>query len=719
MAHLFQQGRPEPVGARTRQMSPLKTSRDGVERDVAVVRTESHAARFNSARALFESMAERRPAAGAGVERRQSAKGAQERSRSSALGGAASRSASAASRLDRVSRSPSPPPGEPRKLNGVGARKASVDSLLDSEPVAEAPVPARRLADPLRRAEVLASARCPDAARHDGPGPRGRQTRGLSRRRESVLSRVSEKSPEPTAADAKSASVPRVESTPVDVHPAHVKPDVKPEDSKPVHSERVTPDRTMDDGRGPAPAPERPLSASGLDEVPTRGPSCTDDASTSPARRHQHSRELVNRQRNWMAHFTGRRTDRSSVSPEGDGLDGGTRTPPAAATTGPARTAVRPAEKPYVDRSHKPTPQKLVQRPVVSLPKPQLSPVRGSSPPAGPAFVTSPPVVAPSAEASPSLASPALPSRTPAPPPARPEPAAPAAPVPAVRTEAPAPRPVAGPEPVPAAEERVQAPAAAERVPAPAAVHSVEESDRPAVSPRVVRGSSPSVRQAVGEAMLRLDMGPPAPPPTPALPIASLDSLESLDRVPSRDVEPPAARPTALPVASAPPASATSPLVSPSSDRVRIIQEEIIVVETRSGPSSPLASPRPPASPSGPQQRSGSLTGSPPASPKKTPRSPSPVAAPAVEEADGSPRLDDALVGSPGGEESSVRSPQSPELPDQLQEMPYDDTVFGAQMDQIQFGSSPVLLEEAWEGSYSEEPESMTPEEADQLLSTR
>ena len=37
----------------------------------------------------------------------------------------------------------------------------------------------------------------------------------------------------------------------------------------------------------------------------------------------------------------------------------------------------------------------------------------------------------------------------------------------------------------------------------------------------------------------------------------------------------------------------------------------------------------------------------------------------------------------------------------------------------LQFGSSPVMVEEAWEGSYAEEPESMTPEEADQLLSTR
>ena len=37
----------------------------------------------------------------------------------------------------------------------------------------------------------------------------------------------------------------------------------------------------------------------------------------------------------------------------------------------------------------------------------------------------------------------------------------------------------------------------------------------------------------------------------------------------------------------------------------------------------------------------------------------------------------------------------------------------------LQFGSSPVMVEEAWEGSYAEEPESMTPEEADQLLSAR
>ena len=372
MAHLFQQGRPEPVGPRTRQVSPLKT-RDSVERDVAVVRTESHAARFNSARALFESMAERRPASTVAVERRQSAKSAQDRSRSASLGGAASRSASAASRLDRVSRSPSPPPGEPRKLNGVGARKASVDSLLDGDPVSDVATrvaaPAgmagaaavRRVPDPFRRAEVLASARCPDAAAPDVTSEGASRVDAVasyvdanSVDAKSVdatrvnVNRVSERSLDSASADSKPVSVSRVDSKPVDVRPVHV----KPVDSKPINSSAPVPTHNVDndhppaDKLTPAAATSEPSTRAGLDEIPTRGPSCTDDLSTSPVRRHLHNRDLVNRQRNWMSHFTGRRGDRSSVSPEGDEHDGRrSRTPPAAGgSTAAAGTAATTGE---------------------------------------------------------------------------------------------------------------------------------------------------------------------------------------------------------------------------------------------------------------------------------------------------------------------------------------------------------------------------------------
>ena len=310
-----------------------------------------------------------------------------------------------------------------------------------------------------------------------------------------------------------------------------------------------------------------------------------------------------------------------------------------------------------MDRSHKPTPQKLVQRPVVSLPKPQLSPVPSPVPGAGsvtpPTFITPPsaggsPSTAAEkeaereAEAEALAASPVLASRTPTP--AAAAAAAVAAgvvvsasskatervaPVPADRAPPPsadaataseqpprvstldeaatvASKPFSTDQPDSLESEPAQdAAATAQRRSSgagSAAPVSVEESDL-AVSVRLTRGSSPSVRQAVDEAMQRLDMGPPAPPPTPAATLpapASSESLESLDRVPSRDVEPPVTtRPTALPVAPAPSAStapaAVSPVLSPTSERVRIIQEEIIVVETRSGPSSPMASPRPPS----------------------------------------------------------------------------------------------------------------------------
>ncbi|XP_037068664.1 uncharacterized protein LOC119089968 [Pollicipes pollicipes] len=78
MATLFQRS-----GGQTADSSPRRRDRS-LERDAPLVRSESHLARFHSARAMFESMAERP------VERRQSAK---ERSRPTSLCGGRDRTA--------------------------------------------------------------------------------------------------------------------------------------------------------------------------------------------------------------------------------------------------------------------------------------------------------------------------------------------------------------------------------------------------------------------------------------------------------------------------------------------------------------------------------------------------------------------------------------------------------------------------------------------------
>ena len=284
MATIFQRGRPAAGAAPRRDKS--------LERDAALVRSESHLARFNSARAMFESMTERP------VERRQSAK---ERSRPASQGGASSRSASAASRLS--SRSPSPPADARRLSEGSSCRGRG-----ESEPPPSAcfrsqigRVSSGRQLGP---AERLANR---ERAANGGHG-RGHVTNGLVKDRAHVMNGAADARRQFISASKLNADSDSVNKT-LDI------PTKSPTTSKDTAPDGVT----LRGHVTGSPKVSRPVSgppsvSRGLDEIPTRGPSCADDQSSTSGseRRSLSSRELVNRQRNWISHFTGRRGERDS-----------------------------------------------------------------------------------------------------------------------------------------------------------------------------------------------------------------------------------------------------------------------------------------------------------------------------------------------------------------------------------------------------------------------
>ena len=285
MATIFQRGRPTATSAPRRDKS--------LERDAALVRSESHLARFNSARAMFENMTERP------VERRQSAK---ERSRPTSLGGSGSRSASAASRLS--SRSPSPP-ADGRRLSEGSSR-----SRGESEPPPSACFrsqigrttsgrqlgPAERLANRERAANGIGQSRA-------------HVTNGLVKDRSHVINGTTETRKQVTGVsklNTDSESSGKASDTPT--KPSTITKD-SPTDGVTIRS------HVAGSHSGSRPVSGPPAVSRGLDEIPTRGPSCADDVS-SGERRPLSSRELVNRQRNWISHFTSRRGEREVTSPE-------------------------------------------------------------------------------------------------------------------------------------------------------------------------------------------------------------------------------------------------------------------------------------------------------------------------------------------------------------------------------------------------------------------
>ena len=290
MATIFQRGRTTSSPAPRRDKS--------LERDAALVRSESHLARFNSARAMFESMTERP------VERRQSAK---ERSRPTSLGGASSRSASAASRLS--SRSPSPPADGRRLSEGGSSRNRG-----ESEPPPSAcfrsqigKVSSGRQLGPAERLANREKAANGTARAHVTNGVVKERTHVINgaadARRQfingSKLNSESESNAKPSDTPTKSP-IAKAKFSDNDTDGVTLRNPVAGSPS--THSSR--PDS------GP------PSVSRGLDEIPTRGPSCADDQSSGGERRALSSRELVNRQRNWISHFTTRRSERDVTSPE-------------------------------------------------------------------------------------------------------------------------------------------------------------------------------------------------------------------------------------------------------------------------------------------------------------------------------------------------------------------------------------------------------------------
>ncbi|XP_043192403.1 uncharacterized protein LOC122365332 isoform X1 [Amphibalanus amphitrite] len=355
MATIFQRGRTATSAAPRRDKS--------LERDAALVRSESHLARFNSARAMFESMTERP------VERRQSAK---ERSRPAAQGGgASSRSASAASRLS--SRSPSPP-SDGRRLS-EGSSGSSGRARGESEPPPSACFRSQigRIGSGGRQlgpAERLANR---ERAANGNGHTRAHVTNGVVKDRSHVINGTT---------DVKKSfnSVSKL-NTESESNNKTDTPTKSPSSSKDTIPDGVTiRSHVTSSPRVTRPMSGPPSMSRGLDEIPTRGPSCADDqgSASSGERRALSSRELVNRQKNWISHFTTRRGEREAASPERQEQrrlsEPGTAAVGSATSPNAGRSYVRPAEKPYVERSPSAPQQKY-------RPEPSAAPVPESSPP--------------------------------------------------------------------------------------------------------------------------------------------------------------------------------------------------------------------------------------------------------------------------------------------------------------------------------------------------
>ncbi|KAF0287789.1 Neurabin-2 [Amphibalanus amphitrite] len=369
MATIFQRGRTATSAAPRRDKS--------LERDAALVRSESHLARFNSARAMFESMTERP------VERRQSAK---ERSRPAAQGGgASSRSASAASRLS--SRSPSPP-SDGRRLS-EGSSGSSGRARGESEPPPSACFRSQigRIGSGGRQlgpAERLANR---ERAANGNGHTRAHVTNGVVKDRSHVINGTT---------DVKKSfnSVSKL-NTESDINNKIDTPTKSPSSSKDTVPDGVTiRGHVTSSPRVTRPVSGPPSVSRGLDEIPTRGPSCADDqgSASSGERRALSSRELVNRQKNWISHFTTRRGEREAASPERQEQrrlsEPGTAAVGSATSPNAGRSYVRPAEKPYVERSPSAPQQKYRPEPSAA-PAPEPSPPQsrtgaGHSPEASP-----------------------------------------------------------------------------------------------------------------------------------------------------------------------------------------------------------------------------------------------------------------------------------------------------------------------------------------------